>query len=148
MKKKATIAGIIVGVVAITVIIGMRFFTGRSMGIDNNLEAEISGNSNVLVAYFSWSGNGQQMARWISEETGGELFRIVPSEPYDEDFDTCADRVKNELDNKIRPELSSHIDADIMAQYDVIYVGFPSGGALRHGRWMDLLQIMILRERR
>lgn len=125
MKKKVAIAGIIVVVVVIAVIIGMRFFAGRSMGIDNNPEAEVGGNSNVLIAYFSWSGNGQQMARWISEETGGELFRIVPSEPYGEDFDTCADRAKNELDNEIRPELSSHIDADIMAQYDVIYVGFP-----------------------
>lgn len=124
-KKRIVIAGIIVAVVVIAVITGIKFFTGRSMGIDNNPEAEVSGNSNVLVAYFSWSGNGRQMARWISEETGGELFRIVPSEPYGEDFNTCADRAKNELDNEIRPELSSHIDADIMAQYDVIYVGFP-----------------------
>ena len=85
----------------------------------------MSGNSNVLVAYFSWSGNGQQMARWISEETGGDLFRIVPLEAYGEDYGACADRAKNELDNEIRPELSSHIDADIMAQYDVIYIGFP-----------------------
>lgn len=65
------------------------------------------------------------MARWISEETGGELFRIVPSEVYGEDFDACADRAKNELDNEIRPELSSHIDPEIMAKYDVIYIGFP-----------------------
>ncbi len=65
------------------------------------------------------------MAKWISEETGGELFRIVPSEAYGEDFDSCADRAKNELDNGIRPELSEHIDAGIMAQYDVIYLGFP-----------------------
>ncbi len=65
------------------------------------------------------------MARWISEETGGELFRIVPSEAYGEDFDACADRAKNELDNEIRPELSSHIDPEIMAKYDVIYIGFP-----------------------
>ena len=124
-KKKIVIVSIIVVVAVIAVIIGMRFFTGKSMGIDNNPESEVSGSSNVLVAYFSWSGNGQQMARWISEETGGELFRIVPSEPYGEDFDTCADRAKNELDNEIRPELSSHIDADVMAQYDVVYIGFP-----------------------
>ena len=95
------------------------------MGIDNDPEAEVSGDSRVLTAYFSWSGNGQQMARWISEETGGELFRIVPEESYGEDYEACADRAKNELDNGIRPELSSHIDVDIMARYDVIYLGFP-----------------------
>lgn len=98
---------------------------GEHNAIDNSPEAVVNGDNKVLVAYFSWSGNGQQMARWISEETGGDLFRIVPSEPYGEDFDSCADRAKNELDNEIRPALSEHIDADTMAQYDVIYIGFP-----------------------
>ena len=93
--------------------------------VDNAPESKVSGDSKTLVAYFSWSGNGQQMARWISEETGGDLFRIVPSEPYGEDFDSCADRAKIELDNEIHPELSEHIDAETMAQYDVIYIGFP-----------------------
>lgn len=125
-KKRMIIAVISVILIAAIAVIGMRLLGGGShTGIDNNPEAEVSGNSKVLVAYFSWSGNGQQMARWISEETGGELFRIVPEESYGEDYETCADRAKNELDNKIRPKLSSHIDTDIMAQYDVIYLGFP-----------------------
>lgn len=67
------------------VVIGIRFFTDGATGIDNEPEAAVSGESNVLVAYFSWSGNGQQMARWISVETGGDLFRIVPLEAYGED---------------------------------------------------------------
>lgn len=125
MKRKVIvlIGVMLVAVIAITVF--MKRMGGSSVGIDNNPESEVKGDSNVLVAYFSWSGNGQQMAKWISEETGGELFRIVPSEAYGEDFDSCADRAKNELDNGIRPELSEHIDAGIMAQYDVIYLGFP-----------------------
>lgn len=125
MKRKViVIAGVLLAaIIAITVF--MRMMGGSGVGIDNDPEAEVKGDSNVLVAYFSWSGNGQQMAGWISEETGGELFRIVPSESYGEDFDSCADRAKNELDNEIRPELSEHIDAETMAQYDVIYLGFP-----------------------
>lgn len=126
MKKKAVvIIGIIFVVLVAAVVIFMRMTGGSHTGIDNNPEPEVKGNSNVLVAYFSWSGNGQQMATWIAEETGGELFRIVPTESYGEDYNACADRAKNELDNKIRPELSAHIEADIMAQYDVIYIGFP-----------------------
>lgn len=126
MKKKL----ILIAVIAIAVIIAvaaicMNLFGNAHAGIDNTPESEVNGDSKILVAYFSWSGNGQQMARWISEETGGDLFRIVPSEPYGADFDSCADRAKNELDNEIRPELSEHIDADTMAQYDVIYLGFP-----------------------
>lgn len=125
MKRKViVIAGVLLAaIIAITVF--MRMMGGSGVGIDNDPEAEVKGDSNVLVAYFSWSGNGQQMAGWISEETGGELFRIVPSESYGEDFDSCADRAKNELDNEMRPELSEHIDAETMARYDVIYLGFP-----------------------
>ena len=126
MKKKAVvIIGIIFVVLVAAVVIFMRMTGGSHTGIDNNPEPEVKGNSNVLVAYFSWSGNGQQMATWIAEETGGELFRIVPTESYGEDYNACADRARSELDNKIRPELSAHIEADIMAQYDVIYIGFP-----------------------
>ena len=126
MKKKAiVIIGIILVVLVAAAVIFMRMMGGSHTGIDNNPEPEVKGNSNVLVAYFSWSGNGQQMATWIAEETGGELFRIVPTESYGEDYNACADRAKNELDNKIRPELSAHIEADIMAQYNVIYIGFP-----------------------
>ena len=127
MKKKRIIViiGTIIVLAAAVFIIGRRLSGGSRTGIGNEPEAAVEGESNVLVAYFSWSGNGQQMARWISEETGGDLFRIVPSEPYGEDFDSCADRAKDELDHEIRPELSEHIDTDVMAKYDVIYIGFP-----------------------
>ena len=125
MKKR--IVKLLSAVTAIlTVCVGLSACGGGNhSAIDNSPESAVDGDSKVLVAYFSWSGNGQQMARWIADETGGDLFRIVPAESYGEDFDACADRAKNELDNGIRPELSEHIDAGIMAQYDVIYIGFP-----------------------
>lgn len=126
MKKKRLIMIVVaILLVIVAAVICFSMFGGSHTGIDNNPESKLSEDSNVLVAYFSWSGNGQQMARWISEETGGDLFRIVPAEAYGEDFDSCADRAKNELDNGIRPELSEHIDKEAMARYDVIYIGFP-----------------------
>ena len=39
--------------------------------IDNTPEESVTGDSNILVAYFSWSGNTQQDADWISDKTGG-----------------------------------------------------------------------------
>ena len=60
-------------------------------------EESTAGDSNILVAYFSWSGNTQQVANWISDKTVGELFRIIP-----------------EVE-----------DQEVMEQYDVIFVGFP-----------------------
>lgn len=122
-KKKIIIVVCTVLVVAVIVTLVMR--GTRKGGIDNNPEAAVSGKSNILVAYFSWSGNVQQMSRWIAEETGGDIFRIVPEESYGEAFNPCADRAKNELDNGIRPAISEHIDKEIMNKYDIIYIGFP-----------------------
>lgn len=123
--KKRIIKLLTIFTALLTLCISFSACGGNHNAIDNSLESTVNGDSKTLVAYFSWSGNGQQMARWIAEETGGDLFRIVPAESYGEDYDACADRAKNELDNEIRPELSEHIDADVMSQYDVIYIGFP-----------------------
>ncbi|MDE6869035.1 MAG: flavodoxin, partial [Clostridia bacterium] len=79
--------------------------------------------SKILVAYFSWSGNTQTLANMVAEKSGGELFRIVPEVAYTND--DVYDRAKAELDNGTRPPLSEHIDEEVMAQYDVIFVGFP-----------------------
>ena len=65
------------------------------------------------------------MARWVSEQTGGEIFRIVPAEGYAEDFEARSERAKNELDNGIRPELAAHIKKDVLAQYDTVFIAFP-----------------------
>ena len=126
MKKKiwAIIAAAAV-IIASVVVILLRMTGGSHTAIDNNPEPAVSGESSTLVAYFSWSGNGQQMADWIADETGGDLFRIVPSEPYGEDFDATADRAQQELNDETRPPLSEHIDPAVMTGYDVIYLGFP-----------------------
>lgn len=76
-----------------------------------------------MVAYFSWSGNTQTMASWVAEKTGGELFRIVPEVAYTQN--DVFDRSKNELDNGIRPAITTHIDAEVMAGYDTVFLGFP-----------------------
>ena len=91
--------------------------------IDNTPEESVTGDSNILVAYFSWSGNTQQVADWISDKTGGEIFRITPEVNYTND--DVFDRAQEELNNGTRPPLSSHIDKEAMAEYDVIFVGFP-----------------------
>lgn len=36
---------------------------------------------NILVAYFSWSGNTQEMASYIAEQTGGDLLEIQLTTP-------------------------------------------------------------------
>ena len=90
---------------------------------DSTPEKSTAGDSNILVAYSSWSGNTQQVANWISDKTGGELFRITPELEYTED--DVFDLAQEELNSGTRPPLSSHIDSETMAEYDVIFIGFP-----------------------
>ncbi len=124
-KKNIVVCAVIIIVIIAIVIIAIIMNGTRKGGIDNEPETSLKGESNILVAYFSWSGNVQQMARWIAEETSGDIFRIVPEESYGEEFNSCADRAKNELDNGIRPAISEHIEKEKMEKYDVIYIGFP-----------------------
>ena len=46
----------------------------------------------VLVAYFSHSGNTREVARQISEATGGDLFEIVPATPYPTEYRAVVDQ--------------------------------------------------------
>lgn len=91
--------------------------------IDNNPETPVKGESNLLVAYFSWSGNTQQLATMIAEKSGAEIFRIIPEVAYTNE--DVFDRAQNELNDGIRPPLAEHIDEAVMKEYDVVFIGFP-----------------------
>lgn len=80
---------------------------------------------NVLVVYFSWSGNLDKMAHWVTDETGGDLFRVTAKDPYPEDYDQTADRAKQEQDDGVRPEIVVDITEEQIAQYDTVFFGFP-----------------------
>lgn len=41
----------------------------------------------ILIAYFSWSGNTEEMASYIQEKTKGDLFEIEPVNPYPTDYE-------------------------------------------------------------
>ena len=59
----------------------------------------------------------------VAEGTGGDLFRILHETPYTNN--DVFDRAQKELNDGTRPPLSEHIDEEVMAEYDVIFVGFP-----------------------
>ena len=80
-------------------------------------------DSNVLVAYFSWSGNTQEMASYIAQQTGADLYEIVPETPYPEDYNECGDVALAERDNNERPAIAGLPDS--LDQYDTIIIGYP-----------------------
>ncbi len=83
-----------------------------------------SDSSQILVAYFSWSGNTEAVAKRISELTGGMLYEIQPATPYTTDYQTLAYTVaRTELDTDARPALNE-TDADF-SNYQYVFLGCP-----------------------
>ena len=81
----------------------------------------------VLVAYFSATGNTENVAENIAEITGGDLYEIVPAEPYtSEDLDYGNDQSRTSLemnDPSSRPGISG--EELVLDGYSVIYLGYP-----------------------
>lgn len=88
-----------------------------------------SKNGKTLVVYYSASGNTKGVAEKIAEVTGGDLFEIVPQEPYTEDdLDWTDDnsRVTREHnDESLRNVELSSTTVDQWDSYDTVYIGYP-----------------------
>lgn len=85
-----------------------------------------SGNNtgNILVAYFSWSGTSERIARNIIDQTGADSFRIERETPYSDDYNTVAyGEAKEEADNNARPPIKNPLDS--IAAYDKIVLCYP-----------------------
>lgn len=81
-------------------------------------------SSSMLIAYFSWSGNTEQVAQIIQQETGGDLFEIAPATPYTNDYNELLDIAQQEQSDNARPELAGQVEN--WEQYDTIFVGYPN----------------------
>lgn len=82
-----------------------------------------STNGKTLVVYFSWSGNTEEMASYIAEQTDGDLLEIEPKVAYPTDYNETGDIAKVERDENTRPEIAN-LPASI-DEYDTILVGYP-----------------------
>ena len=80
-------------------------------------------DGNVLVAYFSWSGNTEEMASYLAEQTGGELLEIQPETPYPTDYNECGDVALEERDSNARPAIADLPES--IEEYDTILIGYP-----------------------
>ena len=83
--------------------------------------------SKALVAYFSASGVTAGMAKKLAEGIGADLFEIKPEIPYtnaDLDWQNSKSRSSVEMnDRSSRPAVAEK--KENMADYDVVFVGFP-----------------------
>ena len=88
-----------------------------------------SGSGNVLVVYYSATGNTEEVANYIADATGGELFEVEPTEPYtDADLDWTDDnsRVSQEYaDESLRDVELVSTEVENWDSYDTVFIGYP-----------------------
>lgn len=98
---------------------------------NSSLDGQANSEGKILIAFFSRSGNTEQLAEQISKQTDGMLFEIIPEEPYPDDYDATVERFRKERDEDARPAIASSVED--MSSYDTIFVGFPIwGGDMPH----------------
>lgn len=74
---------------------------------------------NVLVAYFSHTGNTEEVAQMIAEYIGGTLAEIQRAEEYGDLYEEA----EVEILDGVHPEITVSVDS--IDEYDTIFVGYP-----------------------
>jgi len=88
----------------------------------------------MLVTYFSHAGenynvgvieegNTAKLAKVIAEQTGADLFEIVPVVDYPQSYDECLEVATAEQREGARPEYVG--DIENWDQYDTVFIGYP-----------------------
>ena len=93
-------------------------------------EPPVEESTDVLVVYFSATGNTERVANYIAEATDGDLFELVPAESYTDDdlnWTDSGSRVSVEHENE---ELQNSVELvsatpENWENYDTIFVGYP-----------------------
>ena len=90
---------------------------------------ETASGSNVLVVYYSATGNTAQVAQYIADSTGGDLFELEPVDPYTSDDLNWTDdnsRVNQEHEDESLRDVELVADTvDNWEQYDTVFIGYP-----------------------
>ena len=73
----------------------------------------------VLVAYFSQTGNTEEVAQRIADYTGGDLAEIQRAAPYQ----NLQSEAPAEIESGARPAIT--VDVDSIDEYEVIFIGYP-----------------------
>ncbi|MCX7839025.1 MAG: SUMF1/EgtB/PvdO family nonheme iron enzyme [Anaerolineae bacterium] len=83
-----------------------------------------TGKGNILIAYFTWSGNTRSIAHRVQQITGADIFEIQLVNPYSTDYNTVLDQAQRDQNRQARPRLANRVEQ--MEQYDTILLGYPN----------------------
>lgn len=82
-----------------------------------------SGDSKILVAYFSWGGTTQRMAQEIVRQIRADIFRIESVVPYPTEYTPCTEVALEEKNNNVRPAIA--VEVENWDDYDTVFIGCP-----------------------
>ena len=103
-------------------VVGIVTTIGTQQKQDMNKERS---NHRILIAYFSATGTTARAAEKLANATDGELYAIVPAQPYtsaDLDWNDKQSRSSVEMnDPKLRPAIKSK--KENITDYDVVFIG-------------------------
>lgn len=77
----------------------------------------------VLVAYFSHTGNTRTIAGYIHEAVEDDIVEIKTVDTYTDDYDELLAQAREEVASEYCPPLETHIEN--IASYDVVFIGYP-----------------------
>lgn len=85
-------------------------------------KVKVSGKK-VLIAYFSRTGNSKKIAGYIQKSIGGDLVQIKTKKAYPSNYNQCVNQAEKELEDDIRPEITTHVKN--FDKYDEVVIGYP-----------------------
>lgn len=150
MKKVISILMVfIIGTLAVFTLSACSNDTQKTSSSDSDLQnpsddSKRPKNENIkrLVVYFSVPdnksnsyverhgeklGNTQYMAYIIQENTGANIFRILPKTPYPTNHNELLAAAQKEIRTNARPEIDGVIEN--FDSYDMVFVGYPNWNA-------------------
>lgn len=134
-KKRLVIVAVLIVLIGIG---GWYLFLG---GRIKDAVASATPNSNQAME----GSDTEAAAKMIQELTGADLFQIRTKRYYRSSFSGTAATAWNEETLNLRPGLAAQ--PENLDDYDVIYVGFPTGGKICRCRSIPSLRNMILAQR-
>ena len=88
----------------------------------NSRKENTNMKNDILIVYYSWSGNTRAIAELIGRETGGTLFEIEPVQSYSTNYVAVVEQAKEEIQSGFRPDLKALPEID---SYKVVFLGSP-----------------------
>ena len=97
--------------------------TASSDIVEQSDNTDSETDEKTLVVYFTRSSNTKGMAQTIADLTKGDIFEIVPVNPYPEDYTACTEVALEERNQNARPEIQNLPQS--VSEYDNIVIGYP-----------------------